>query len=47
MTRFADIPTVLALTIATVIQANVRHPGNPSAASVIPIYANGSANTLS
>ena len=52
ITRFADIPTVLALTIATVIHANTGQPGKPSppvwtSASTMPIYANGSANTLS
>ena len=47
MSRFADIPRVLAPTMATVIHKNWRQEGKPSAASIIPVYAKGSANMLS
>ena len=47
ISRFADIPSVRAPTIATVIHRNAPHDGSPSAASTMPVYANGSANTVS
>tara|TARA_B100001123_G_scaffold79399_1_gene90117 strand:- start:360 stop:848 length:489 start_codon:yes stop_codon:yes gene_type:complete len=44
---FEDIPKDLAVTIAKVIQINWESVGNPSAARIIPVKANGKANTVS
>ena len=47
MMRLADMPSVRALTIATVIHTSWRHDGRPSAARTMPEYAKGSAKMLS
>jgi hypothetical protein len=43
--RLNAIAALRALTMAMTISKNVRHPGHPFAAYIIPTIANGSAKT--